>query len=53
MCTALIVGLEGIWEGIGFAMDCEGNGVLERFCRKDLEFGVLADFGKSTHRQRS
>ena len=35
-----------IWERMGFTMDCEGNGVLERFCREVWNFKVWADFGR-------
>ena len=42
-----------IWKRIGFAMDCEGNGILGSLAGRFWKFEVWADFGKSTHRQRS
>ena len=44
---------EGNEKRIGFAMVCEENGFLERFCREFWNFGVWVEFGKTTHRQRS
>ena len=42
-----------IGERIGLTMVCEGNGFLESLAGRVWNFEVWADFGETTHRQRS